>query len=216
MKQFRIKKEVSLGELLTLASIIGSTISIIASWSSDREIRRKENANHIRVEAANTVGKLHRTITLSLSFYESIQPDLVEASELFARNGNNIEVRDFLWKRLLLRQRELNQSILSEQLETAFVPLLPFDSSIDSLYNRSSKAIARLNDSHFQHLQARLETLLLNYKNNSRENTAQLGNRLRKEVDEIVDVHQGLLLAATKDIDRHLKQLINLPNENLF
>jgi hypothetical protein len=182
MKFFKFKREISVGEILTFVSIVGSAISITVSWSYDRRIKLRENGVQIRREAANTLGGVKRAGEIYLSFYDNIQQDAIQLTELFAETNNNIASRDFLWKRLHLRQSEIQQRILNEHLETAYINLLPFDQGLDSLYNITFEKLRAAYENEFHLLLADLEKLMINYRSKTPLETAILGNELRKKI----------------------------------
>jgi len=91
---FKAKKEINIGEILTFLSIIISVIALMVSWSKDREIQRREQANKIRVEAAKVLAKIERWKELQLWFYQEIEQIFVETSEKLSENKNIVSTRD--------------------------------------------------------------------------------------------------------------------------
>jgi len=97
-EEIYLNKEVELTHVLTLITILISAIALTLSWSRDRKVRIRSQANAIRTAAANTLTKLDRWQTIQLSLYDELQPVFVETSEMFSKEISATEIRDHLWK----------------------------------------------------------------------------------------------------------------------
>src|SRR5678809_907106 len=94
---FTIEKKVTLGEVITIGSILVSSISVLISWRSDQLIQVKENATRKRMEIARTLNTLNKVVQLHLSFYDRIEENIVEASRIRVIDRESIKARDYMW-----------------------------------------------------------------------------------------------------------------------
>ena len=211
----KFSSAVTFGEIITFLSIAGSGLSIVVSWGVDRDLRVREDADKIRIEAAHTLGKLQRTQDIYLSFYDAVQGDLVEASEKLVTTKNNIQARDLLWKQLQQRKYETSKRLLDEQLEIAYTGLLAFDTDIDSIYNSTTVRLKKLNKNQMEQLLLETEKLVLDFKFLQGQ-TAVLGNALRAVVANYRADHEVMLKKGINPLETHLKDLINSPDKVLL
>ncbi|HRI79922.1 MAG TPA: hypothetical protein PLR06_10345 [Cyclobacteriaceae bacterium] len=201
---------------MTFLSIVGSAVSLLWSWNSDRALRIHENADKIRIEAANVLGKLNRTQDIYMSFYDEIQPDVVDASEILSQTHNTVNARDLMWKRLQLKNGEVQRRILNEQVEVAFVGLMPFDNKIDSLYNLVMLRLKNLQVNQFRLLLGEIESAVLESKTTQEGETAILGNTLRGIIASYRDNQKELMIKGAAPLEQHLKELIQSPDKLLL
>jgi hypothetical protein len=123
-KGFELKKEVSVGDVLTSVSIVLSITALLFSWSQSRALERREQANQIRNAAAQTIAKFERWEEISTSIFDEIQPSLIEASEQLSKRNTNSDVtqsRDYLYKEIRVASSETQRRLREEQIETAYV-----------------------------------------------------------------------------------------------
>jgi hypothetical protein len=60
MLDFVLKREITIGDILTFLSIIVSVVALLSVWFKEMQIRKKEKANKVRTAAAKTLAKLER------------------------------------------------------------------------------------------------------------------------------------------------------------
>ena len=113
-----IEKNISLGNILTMLTIIGSVISFLVTWNKEIDTRRSAQANQIRVAAAKTLVKLDRWKTVSFSLFDQIRPDFVDTKEMLKKKFDVIEARDHLWKALHVTRAALLRRASEDQLRS--------------------------------------------------------------------------------------------------
>src|SRR5712672_1543551 len=97
---FMFDRTIRLTDVLTSVTVIVSVVALTITWTKDRDTRVREQANHVRVAAADTLAKLERWKALQLSLYDDLQPAFVETSEMLSTDFNVIRARDQLWKKI--------------------------------------------------------------------------------------------------------------------
>jgi hypothetical protein len=87
------------------------------------------------------LAKLERWQELALWYYRDVQPIIVDASETLEREFDIEGVRDLLWKTLESARIQAAERIRDEEIESAYVELYAFDSSV---YERFRTTLAKL------------------------------------------------------------------------
>lgn len=95
--RFRVDPKVTVGEFLTVITIIISVFSLLDGFSKDRTLRQREEVANFRNAAAQTLAKLDRVETLSVSACDQAQPLFVKVSEFLATHHEAQGARDMLW-----------------------------------------------------------------------------------------------------------------------
>ena len=90
---FLLEKKITIGELITILSILFSAISVLITWRNEQRIQILENATRTRVEIAKTINTVNQVIQLQLSFYELIEEDIVEASRIANVEKDSVKAR---------------------------------------------------------------------------------------------------------------------------
>src|SRR6267142_6288301 len=90
----------SVAQIFTGTSIVVSISALLYSWRKDRVLRKKEYADRVRHAASFVIAKLEQWRVLSLSFFDEIQPLIVDADAKLLKEGNVTATRGFLWKGL--------------------------------------------------------------------------------------------------------------------
>ncbi|MCF6149980.1 MAG: hypothetical protein E3K37_15105 [Candidatus Kuenenia sp.] len=215
--KFTLEKNFKASDLLTSLTIIVSVIALIITWTKDRDLRVREQADRIRTAGAETLAKLERWQALQLSLYDQLQPVLVETSEMLDREFNIIVARDYLWKQINAEHTQISSKVLEEGFETAYVDLFAYYPSIRQKF-------LDVVDSLKASEQNSVESLLLNTQDaitsfqgkRSTYSTAQLGNALRAALAHtrnkfVQDTNSSLML-----IRDQLYTLISTPDKDLI
>ena len=61
---FLLEKKITIGELITILSILFSAISVLITWRNEQKIQILENATRTRVEIAKTINTVNQVIQL--------------------------------------------------------------------------------------------------------------------------------------------------------
>ncbi|MCY4059275.1 MAG: hypothetical protein OXG44_14860 [Gammaproteobacteria bacterium] len=212
---FTFNREITVENLIAALSVVltlvGSTITLSCSWSKDRQLVQHEQANRVRNAAAATAAKLEHWRDMSSSLFDAIQPALVQASEdlVDGRSARQVlKARDDLFKELHDVRLSLQAAMRDEDIETSYVYLYGYDSSIRQ---ETLTAIREMEDQMFNCLLKVTETQVLAYlspeRPGERYTSASLGNALRGAVAEIQESFEGQLRGT---LDPAVSVLINL------
>lgn len=104
---FAIDKRITIGELMTVVSIVFSAISVLITWRNEQKIQIRENATRTRVEIAKTLNTVNQVIQIQLSFYELIEEDIVEASRIAIVEKEPLKARDYMWEKFYKHRAEV-------------------------------------------------------------------------------------------------------------
>lgn len=133
-----IKKEITVGDILTLLtiaiSLIGALLGLMISSYKDRQFRRKEYADKIRRAAGTVIAKLERWKELSLRYFDDVQPMLTDTDVRLIKKGDMIDARDFLWRNLVAARANSTLRIVKEEIEIAYSDLSGYDPKIHAIY----------------------------------------------------------------------------------
>jgi hypothetical protein len=176
----RIDSKIEVGDILTSISIMISAIALVISFSKDRNLQYKEQANRIREACAETIVKLERWKQLSFWIYTEAQPVYIKAGEMLASDSNVLETRDFLWKELHTVRIKVQKIIVDEKIETAYSKLYSYDPSIQAAFTSTMSKLVLAEGKMFDEFLNEIQIIVLSYKQTNKEQTvASLGNALR-------------------------------------
>jgi hypothetical protein len=154
----RLERKVSVGDLLTVCSILVSAILVVSAWTIDRNLRRKEQADKVRAAAAATLVKLDRLEELSLSIFSKVDPAFVNTKESLQKDSKTKLEQDTarheLWKAILQAEVDVQQKILDDHVEGGYMGLYTYDPSAREEFD---KVLTTLNNNQF-HMYAALLT----------------------------------------------------------
>jgi hypothetical protein len=75
-----LEKNVSVGDVLTVFSILIAAFAAITTWRTEIQTRQRNQADGVRKAAAEVVAKMERRYEISQWIFEDIQPDIVAAT----------------------------------------------------------------------------------------------------------------------------------------
>jgi hypothetical protein len=214
---FSVKKEISIGELLTILSVVISVGSVIINWSIDREIQLQENASSIRMAIAKTMDKINQVKDLQLQYYDLLEEDIEDVGYMVViKKEKNTIARDFLWKKMFIRRADLQSKIMNEEWQIGYINLLPYNISIDSLYTRTVTRLKAVEANEFALLLNDMENIVIDFNERTDSQTALLSNRLRdtKEFHKIN--HKHYVDEAVAPLNDYLTSLFNASNSVLL
>jgi hypothetical protein len=79
-----LEKTVSIGDILTIFSILIAAFGAITAWRTEIETRQRTQAEAVRKAAAEVIAKTERRFEISEWIFEDIQPDIISATILAA------------------------------------------------------------------------------------------------------------------------------------
>ena len=176
-----MKTEISIGDILTTASILVSLIALLYSWSKERNLRKKEQADKIRNAAARTLSKLERWQELTGWYFDYVQHIFVEVSDFLSNDYDVLAARDLLWKNLNSSRLLIKQKILDEEIETAYVELYGYIPAIYSLVLETIDALKSAEEKVFNNFVMKTQEDVMAYRqiDKGKYTSAMLGNDLR-------------------------------------
>jgi hypothetical protein len=187
-----LDRTIKASDILTSLTILVSVIALLVSWTRDREIRTREQADRIRVAAAKTIAKLERWEAIQLSLYSELQPTYVELSEGLVTRFDVVASRDLLWKRITALRTHIASRLLDEGVETAYVDLVAYHAPVRETFAKVMADLRAAEEEASRRLLATTEAAILAFEGKQGSyQTAHLGNALR---------------AATVTVERDFRQ----------
>lgn len=214
---FTVKPEISIGDLLTIVSVVVSIIALLVSWRRHQELQRKEYADRIRRSAGTVVAKLHRWKDLTLRFYEDVQPLITEADMTQVKAQNFVEVRDLFWHGLSIAHSKSSQRILEEQIEIAYVDLYGYDPKIQVLFNEVLDRLKLIDNSIFTLVLYSTQSDILRLSTEEGPYiSAQLGNKLRNTCYQLREECKSLMDDVIAPFSLEMIKLIEQEDQSIL
>jgi hypothetical protein len=223
-RSLSLKREVSIGDLLTVTTITISLISVLVSWSVDRNLRRSTEANTIRTAAAGVLGELERSRDLFLSLYPQTQAIIVETSEIVTsvdgdkpRRLQVQKARDFIWKRLNDVHNVITLKLMEERIDSGYIRLFPYYPSIRTVYQTAVRNLRATDAEMLAHLLRECEARIMSFAD-SRGHlySALVGNSLRAAASEVESQYRARFASALKPAEAYLLQRIEAADSALL
>lgn len=215
-------------ELSSIQTTIGAYLAIfipviafIYTLYKDRMLRKKEYADRIRTSAGTIVAKLERWKSLSLRFFEDIEPLLTETDFNLAKNRDFDRGRYDLWIGLEKARAISSQRIVDEQIEMAYKDLYGYDPNIENLFGRAVSELKKIYNYTYNNLLAETQDEIFEiealYSFSEMEIPgALLGNRLRTLngiEEENCEKHMKKIIEPFRN---ELLNLINATDKQIF
>ncbi len=144
--------EITVGNLLTAASVLISAAALAYSWRNDRQLRRLEYADRIRYAAGLTASVFDRWQTLVQQFFDGVQPLIVEIDELAAQGQDTAAARRALVRGLYEHRAAVRRDVREERIESAYVDLYGYDPNVHALFLATVAQLHRIDDRAFDQL----------------------------------------------------------------
>ena len=213
MDIFMINPEVTVGNVLTIGTLILSVITVLMAWRNDRKFRQKEYAAPIRKSAGIIAVKLERWKEISVSFFDKIQPVITDADVMLANNKDVLAVRDRLWRDLVAMRSEYTQQILNENIETSYAELHGYDTKIQELFIAAVSRLRAIDQVVFslvlEMTQSDVQTSSEPYE------SAKLGNSLRETCGSLMLVSSALMDMVIKPFQQEMTKVINASDDEI-
>lgn len=213
---FSIDNRITIGELMTVVSIVFSAVSVLITWRNEQKIQILENATRTRVEIAKTLNTVNQVIQIQLSFYELIEEDIVEASRISIVEKEPIKARDYMWEKLFRHRGEILNIISQNDWEVAYTNLLTYGISADSLYINTINRLKKLQENQFNLTLRAFEKEITDFKPSSQQQTSALIDRLRELKKTFRESHLEYSKIATADLNSFCLKLINETDKKLI
>ncbi len=213
---FSIDNRITIGELITVISIVFSAISVLITWRNEQRIQILENATRTRVEIAKTLNTVNQVIQIQLSFYELIEEDIVEASRISVVEKEPFKARDYMWEKLFRHRGEILNIISQNEWEIAYTNLLTYGISADSLYLTTINRLKGLQENQFNLTLRAFEKEIMDFKPGPGQQTTVLIDRLRELKKTFRESHLDYSKMATSDLNSFCLKLINETDKKLI
>ncbi len=213
---FILDQKITVGEIMTVISILVSAISVLITWRDEQNIQMLENATRTRVEIAKTLNKVNQVIQIQLSFYELIEEDIVEASRIAVIEKDPIKSRDYMWEKLYKHRAEVLNIISQNEWEVAYTNLLTYGISADTIYIKTIDRLKGLQETRFNIILKAFAFEITSYQPTSTSQTSDLIDRLRELKKTMREEHAEYSNAATKDLFEFCLALINETDQKLL
>ncbi len=213
---FSIDNRITIGELMTVVSIVFSAISVLITWRNEQRIQILENATRTRVEIAKTLNTVNQVIQIQLSFYELIEEDIVEASRISIVEKEPIKARDYMWEKLFRHRAEILNIISQNDWEVAYTNLLTYGISADSLYINTINRLKKLQENQFNLTLRAFEKEITDFRPTTERQTSSLIDRLRELKKTFRESHLEYSKIATADLNSFCLKLINETDKKLI
>ncbi len=177
---------VSLGTLITAASVLIGAASLVWTWLKDRRLREREYADRIRRAAITALVGLERWRELALGLYDDIQPLLTDADGMLVEKQDIVQTRDMLWRALLAARRDASRQFTFEHLESTYQDLYVHDPSFHARFAEALDQLKTRDRAAFTRLQLETQRVIVEMHGSARPfDSADLGNRLRSAVRDV-------------------------------
>ena len=87
-RPFQFRKTISIGDLITVGSVIIAALAVLMTWRQDQAMRKQAHADRIRNSAGTVIAKLERWRERYHYFYGDILPLLVQTTEAMQQHRN--------------------------------------------------------------------------------------------------------------------------------
>lgn len=155
-------------------------MSLLYSWTQDRNVRIRDQADQVRSAAAKALAKLERWKELSVSLCASADPDFVKTTGmLFKGNEGNSAALDLYRDSLMSAHTAIAEQIRQEQQEVAYIDL---DAYQPDIYQELAAAVQDLKNAEaatFEDVRQAPEAVILSFSRQQGTDLLAFENQLR-------------------------------------
>lgn len=214
---FHIKPEITVGDILTLVTILITLYTLYSAWMQSKRLREKELATNIRNACANVLGKLERWRELNVALFENAQPLYVETSEMLEKNQNVIKTRDYLWKNLNATRNAIRHTVLEEKLESSYTDLYGYSPQLVDSFITVLSELKEVEKAVFSDFLEKTQQNVMDYQNKLGQYTsAMLGNELRELAAQCSETFEQNANTAIEPLKQKLTELLREPDQNII
>jgi hypothetical protein len=202
------KPEVSVGDILTVGSILLSLVALLTTLYRDQQLKRKEYADKIRHSAATIIAKLERWRELELRFYQDVQPIMIDTSLEFLKTKDIYATRDYLWRELVRTRTISLQRFSDEQIEIAYVDLYGYNSNVQELFTKAIDQMKRIEEDMNVEALTLTQNEILELDPVQHVYSAEIGNNLRDACERVAKKHKELMDAVLKRFRNEMMKIV--------
>lgn len=209
---------VSIGSLLTVVTVGLSALTLLFTLHRERKARSRDRANAVRAAALETLAKLERWQGLALFFFDEIHPLVIEVTNKLSPDDFDLEgARDDLWAGLSKLRVTVQERIVKEEIESAYVGLQSYDPRVYNATAAVLKELRELDVEAFWALQDEAQNEVLAWDGRGSEyGPALLGDALRGVASSRADRLRDSTDEVLKPIRNYLLETVTLTDEQLL
>lgn len=200
--------------IIALSSVIIAVGAFLYSLWKDRQLKRKEYAERIRIAAGLVIAKIERWSELALGFFNEIQPTIVDAHTFrfaVAEEGASLNAaRKTLYSGLVSKRAENLKKINEEQIEIAYSDLYGYDPKIQNLFDQTIKKLKYIDRRIYRSLILSTQDDIKNCDRN------ELGDVLRTTADMHSYECEYLMIDVTKTFSDKMMNLIIAKDNEIY
>jgi hypothetical protein len=213
---FRVKRELTVGDMLTPLSVLIAAVALWFTWSHDADLKKQQYADQIRHSASVVTAKIERWSPLADRYFEDIQPTIVDVSEKIEATHTREPANRMLFKGLVQAQATASQRIVDEQLEVAYIELYGYVPSLQKTFDTTIQAIKQAEVNAHDQTIASLQEKLIGDGVLKLPTSIEIGNELRVSAEK----HRQQLRSEIERIASPLREkmlnLINLSDKEIL
>lgn len=214
---FHIKPEITVGDILTLVTILITLYTLYSAWTQSKRLREKELATNIRNACANVLGKLERWRELNVALFKNAHPLYVETSEMLERNQNVIKTRDYLWKNLNTARNAIRHTVLEEKLESSYTDLYGYSPHLVDSFMTVLSELKEVETTVFNDFLEKTQQSVMDCQNKLTQYTsAMLGNELRELAAQCSQEFAQNANTAIEPLKQKLTELLREPDRDII
>jgi hypothetical protein len=128
---------IKLSDVITSLSFVLAVLALVYSQQKDRTAAEREQLAEARTMLSNCLSKLERWGELSVSVFDEVQPFLVQTTEIWAKDGDVVPARDYLWRELNSLFSSVDMKIKDDKISGAYIDLYRLSVDLPDAYRRS-------------------------------------------------------------------------------
>lgn len=204
----------TLGNLITVASVLVSLFTLMLTLRKDRRVREREVADRARSSASEALTGLLEWRETAVAFYLSLDTLFIEASRLLLAGASRQEARDSLWKSVTDQHEKFRAKASEGDPIAKFAGMLSYDPTTYDALSRLLTALRSTERREFLEFVETTQDTMLNAPTDL--GAAPVDNQLRRDCNR----HQRRLVNSLRNrsapAEELLKAIIGLTDRELL
>jgi hypothetical protein len=208
----------TLGDLLTLVSVLVSAAGLAWTWHQDIATRQREQTTDVRKAAATTLAKLDRVGELVELLFDDIQPIIIDTTDQLADKHDPALARDVFWKSVTAARLLHRKRFMDEQIESAYVGLYSYMQDARGMFRDTVQHLRSEEDSAVENILQGCQSAILAYDRQHVQSyqPAALGNTMRDVVSRERDAYLKPSAATLADIQARLARIVAARDDEIL
>jgi len=215
-RRFKLKKEITLGDMLTPLSVLLSVVALWITWSHDADLKRKQYADQIRHSASVVTAKIERWGPLADRYFEDIQPAIVDASEKVEATHTREPANRQLYRGLVQAEATASQRIVDEQLEVAYIELYGYVPSLQKTFDTTIQEMKKAEVKAHEDTSSALQEKLIDVGVLQLPTSILMGNKLRVSAEAQRQKLRSEIESIATPLREKMLDLINLSDDDIL